>query len=185
MSQLRFWSIKRLIWLIFGGNIKVWTENLVLKICENQPKTRHQYAIPKIHMLCNLCCLKTRLRLLCDKYQWHSSLNFVSQQLKLFNIFIFGMAYFGTSWIKLIIHTAAFIQFVMPFSLTNCKKCQEFMKYCHIFCTNRLEWNKTWKKQHKTNATLGMIQGNSWGYPVFDRFSQIFNKKSLVQTLIF
>ena len=26
-----------------------------------------QYAIPKIKMLCNLCCLKTRLRLLCNK----------------------------------------------------------------------------------------------------------------------
>ena len=37
--------------------------------------------------------MKTRLRLLCDKYQRHSSLNLVSQQLKLCNIFIFGMAY--------------------------------------------------------------------------------------------
>ena len=46
-------------------------------------------------MLCNLCCLKTRLRLLCNKYQRHSSLNLVSQQLKLCNIFIFGMAYSG------------------------------------------------------------------------------------------
>ena len=26
-----------------------------------------QFAIPKINMLCNLCCLKTRLRLLCNK----------------------------------------------------------------------------------------------------------------------
>ena len=52
-----------------------------------------QYAIPKINMLCNLCCLKTRLRLLCNKYQQHSSLNLVSQRLKLCNIFIFGMAY--------------------------------------------------------------------------------------------
>ena len=26
-----------------------------------------KYAIPKINMLCNLCCLKTRLRLLCNK----------------------------------------------------------------------------------------------------------------------
>ena len=48
-------------------------------------------------MLCNLCCLKTRLRLLCNKYQWHSSLNLASQQLKLCNIFIFGMAYFRAS----------------------------------------------------------------------------------------
>ena len=44
-------------------------------------------------MLCNLCCLKTRLRLLCNKYQRHSSLKLVSQQLKLCNIFIFGIAY--------------------------------------------------------------------------------------------
>ena len=51
------------------------------------------YAIPKKNMLCNLCCLKTRLRLLCNKYQRHSSLNLVSQQLKLCNISIFGMAY--------------------------------------------------------------------------------------------
>ena len=52
-----------------------------------------QCAIPKISMLYNLCCLKTRLRLLCNKYQRYSSLNLVSQQLKLCNIFIFGMAY--------------------------------------------------------------------------------------------
>ena len=26
-----------------------------------------EYAIPKIKMLCNLCCLKARLRLLCNK----------------------------------------------------------------------------------------------------------------------
>ena len=31
---------------------------------------------------------------LCNKYQQHSSLNLVWQQLKLRNIFIFGMAYF-------------------------------------------------------------------------------------------
>ena len=47
-----------------------------------------QYAIPKINMLCNLCCLKTRLRLLCNKYQRHSSLDHVSQQLKLCNMFV-------------------------------------------------------------------------------------------------
>ena len=35
-----------------------------------------QYAIPKINMLCNLCCL-----------------NLVSQQRTLCNIIIFGMAY--------------------------------------------------------------------------------------------
>ena len=51
------------------------------------------YAIPKIKMWCNLHCLKARLRLLCNKYHWHSSLNLVSGQLKLCNIFIFGMAY--------------------------------------------------------------------------------------------
>ena len=28
---------------------------------------RGQYAIPKINILCNLCCLKTRLGLLCNK----------------------------------------------------------------------------------------------------------------------
>ena len=55
--------------------------------------SHHGYAIPKINILCNLCCLKTRLRLLCNKYQRHSSLNLVSQQPKLCNIFIFGMAY--------------------------------------------------------------------------------------------
>ena len=55
-----------------------------------------KYAIPKINMLYNLCCLKTRLRLPSNKYQQHSSLNLVSQQLKLCNIFIFGMAYPST-----------------------------------------------------------------------------------------
>ena len=44
-------------------------------------------------LLCNLHSLKARLRLLCNKYQRHSSLNLVSRQLKLCNIFIFGMAY--------------------------------------------------------------------------------------------
>ena len=56
-------------------------------------KAPFQYAIPKINMLCNLCCLETRIRLLCNKYQRHSSLNLVSQQLKLCNTSIFGMAY--------------------------------------------------------------------------------------------
>ena len=59
---------------------------------------RSLYAIPKINILCNLCCLKTRLRLLCNKFQQHSSLNLVSQQLKLCNIFIFGMAYSYSGW---------------------------------------------------------------------------------------
>ena len=45
-------------------------------------------------MLCNLHCLKARLRLLGNKYQRHSSPNLVSQQLKSCDIFIFGMAYF-------------------------------------------------------------------------------------------
>ena len=57
------------------------------------------YAIPKIKMLCNLHCLKARLRLLCNKYQRHSSLNLVSQQLKLCDIFIFGMAYWSITMI--------------------------------------------------------------------------------------
>ena len=52
-----------------------------------------EYAIPKIKVLCNLHCLKVNLRLLCNKYQQHNSLNLVSQQLKLCDIFIFGMAY--------------------------------------------------------------------------------------------
>ena len=26
-------------------------------------------------------------------------------------------------------------------------KCQEKMNYCHFFCTDRLEWNKTWEKE--------------------------------------
>ena len=55
------------------------------------------YAILKINMLCNLCCLETRLRLLSNKYQQHGSLNLVSQQLKLCNIFIFGMVYWVPS----------------------------------------------------------------------------------------
>ena len=52
-----------------------------------------QYSIPKVKILCNLDCLQARLRLLCNKYQQYSSLNLVSKQLKLCNIFIFGMAY--------------------------------------------------------------------------------------------
>ena len=36
-------------------------------------------------MLCNVCCLKGRLRLMCN--QWHNSLNLVSKQLELCNIF--------------------------------------------------------------------------------------------------
>ena len=46
-----------------------------------------RYAIPKIKIICNLHCLKVRLRLPCNKYQRHSSLNLVSQQLKLCNIY--------------------------------------------------------------------------------------------------
>ena len=52
------------------------------------------YAVPKIKMSCNLHCLKARLRLLCNKYQRYGSLNLVSQQLRLCNTFIFGMAYY-------------------------------------------------------------------------------------------
>ena len=43
-------------------------------------------------MLCNLRCLKVRLRLLCNKLS--SSLSLVSRQLKLCKVFIFGMAYY-------------------------------------------------------------------------------------------
>ena len=39
-------------------------------------------------MKSSLHCLKARLRLKCNKNQWHSSLNLVSQQLKLCKIFI-------------------------------------------------------------------------------------------------
>ena len=62
-------------------------------LCRGLISERGKYAIPKIKMLCNLHCLKARLRLLCNRYQRHSSLNLVSQQLKLHNIFIFGMAH--------------------------------------------------------------------------------------------
>ena len=51
------------------------------------------YPIPKIKMLCNLPCVKARLRLLCNKLSVDSSLCHVSGQLKLCNIFILGMAY--------------------------------------------------------------------------------------------
>ena len=77
--------------LIFLDRQMKSVTNLTEKYVE---KNGEVYAIPKINMLCNLCCLKTRLRLLCNKYQQHSSLNLVSQQLKLCNILIFGMAYF-------------------------------------------------------------------------------------------
>ena len=52
-----------------------------------------QYAIPKIKMLCNLSCLKRSSGCCAISYQRHSSLNLVLRQLKLCNIFIFGMAY--------------------------------------------------------------------------------------------
>ena len=49
-------------------------------------------------MLCNLYCLKARLKRLCNELSTTSSPNLVSRQLKLCDIFIFGMAYyvFGT-----------------------------------------------------------------------------------------
>ena len=72
---------------------KLCIEERGVSIHRGRQKTEKEYAIPKINMLCNLCCLKARLRLLCNKYQQHSSLNSVSQQLKLCNMFIFGMAY--------------------------------------------------------------------------------------------
>ena len=61
-------------------------DKLQEKLHSVTPAYSVQYAIPKIKMLCNLHCLKARLRLLCNKYQRHSSLNLVSQQLKLCNI---------------------------------------------------------------------------------------------------
>ena len=79
----------------WSKNSCAWYFILVLHLCFHQLffTLNGQYAIPKINMLCNLCCLKTRLRRLCNKYQQHSSLNLVSQQFKLCNIFIFGIAY--------------------------------------------------------------------------------------------
>ena len=73
LSQLKRWSVKRLIWLIFGGDIKVWTKSLTF---------------------------------------WKSVKIDQKQGIN-----------FGASWIKLIIHIASFIRFVMPFSLTACQKC--------------------------------------------------------------
>ena len=72
--------------------------------------TTKQYAIPKIKMLCSLHCLKARLRLLGNKYQRHSSLNLVSQQLKLCNIFIFGMVYYSvTNSVQLLLFWSSFL----------------------------------------------------------------------------
>ena len=51
------------------------------------------YAIPRINMLHNWSCCETRFRLLCRWYLSHSSLNLAFRQCKLYNIFIFGMAY--------------------------------------------------------------------------------------------
>ena len=45
-----------------------------------------EYAIPKIKMLCNLYCLKVRLRLLCNELSTASSLNLVLRQLSYVNI---------------------------------------------------------------------------------------------------
>ena len=59
------------------------------------------YAIPKIKILCDLHCLKAKLRLPCNKYQQLSSLNLISQQLKFCNILIFGMAYWYIAKVSL------------------------------------------------------------------------------------
>ena len=69
--------IKR-ITLLYMRTIMTTVDNFKAKDIQ---KRRLEDAIPKIKMLCNLHCLKARLSLLCNKYQWHSSLNLVSQQL--------------------------------------------------------------------------------------------------------
>ena len=61
-------------------------------------------------MLCSLHCLKAKLRLLGNKYQRHSSLNLVSQQLKLCNIFIFIMVYYSvTNSVQLLLFWSSFL----------------------------------------------------------------------------
>ena len=50
----------------------------------------HEYAIPKIKVLCNLHCLKARLRLPYNKYQRRSRLNLISQQLGVSVEYLFG-----------------------------------------------------------------------------------------------
>ena len=68
------------IWIILIGFGD--TNDLVnLGICKHEFK-----------FTCRGYCRFT-LRLLCNNYQWYSSRNLVSRQLKLCNIFIFGMAY--------------------------------------------------------------------------------------------
>ena len=52
-----------------------------------------EYAIPKIKMLCNLRCVKVRLRLQCIKNKRQNSSNLVSRTAKLCNLFVSGMAY--------------------------------------------------------------------------------------------
>ena len=52
-----------------------------------------QYAISKIRMLCDLYCLKARLKLRYNELSKANSMNLVSRQVKLCNIFIFVIAY--------------------------------------------------------------------------------------------
>ena len=59
----------------------------------SEDNTQWTIAILKIKMVCNLYCLKARLKLLCNELSTASSLNLVSRQLKLCNIFIFGIAH--------------------------------------------------------------------------------------------
>ena len=104
----------------------------------------------RINMLCNLHCLKARLRLLCNKYQPHSSLNLVSQQLKLCNIFIFGMAY------HLVINNLAVtetILFCTLFSTINCIYCFLFKNLIKIQITYNSSLNLT---SHQLYITISI-----------------------------
>ena len=64
-------------WIIYSRFRNVRHQNITLLFTplKRLEESRVVYAIPKINMLCNLHCLEARLRLLCNKYQQHSSLN--------------------------------------------------------------------------------------------------------------
>ena len=62
----------------------------MFQICPIWKTVTHEYAIPKIKMLCNLHCLKARLRLPYNKYQRRSRLNLISQQLGVSVEYLFG-----------------------------------------------------------------------------------------------
>ena len=80
-------------------------------------------------MLCNLHCLKARLRLLCNKYQRHSSLSLVLGQLKLCNIFIFGMTYCNI--VFRLLSLCYTIQFSLQLSLQ--RHCETSYSVLHAF----------------------------------------------------